>query len=341
MMTTKGKTSDLSSTSNSDDSLNHNGQLLSSLKSFLFILGTALIIFVAFRNTVTWHLQCFWGASGNFWQSHWEKIVDLFHQDEYALAVWGTFISTFLVYWGAGLLYTFIDLTGKPAFLLRYKIQDTITYPVKVAQVLNVVKQVLINQILVGIPFAIVGYHLMKWRGYDYGTELPTFQWVLLELTIFILMEEFGFYYSHRLLHHPKIYKYIHKRHHEWTSPIAITAVYCHPIEHIFSNLVPPYLGPLLMGSHTATSWLWFTIAILSTLNAHSGYHFPFFPSPEAHDFHHLKFNQNYGMLGVLDRLHGTDTQFRNSKAYHRHIMLLSLVPLKQLYPDDLKQKTK
>ena len=31
----------------------------------------------------------------------------------------------------------------------------------------------------------------------------------------------------------------------------------------------------------------------------------------QAHDFHHLKFNQCYGVLGVLDYLHGTDQQFR------------------------------
>jgi sterol desaturase/sphingolipid hydroxylase (fatty acid hydroxylase superfamily) len=52
----------------------------------------------------------------------------------------------------------------------------------------------------------------------------------------------------------------------------------------------------------------------LSTLNAHSGYHFPLFPSPEAHDFHHLKFTQCYGVLGILDYLHGTDTLFRSNK---------------------------
>ena len=60
--------------------------------------------------------------------------------------------------------------------------------------------------------------------------------------------------------------------------------------------------------------YLWNLLAILNTLNAHSGYHFPFFPSPEAHDYHHLKFNQCYGVLGILDYLHGTDIQFRESK---------------------------
>lgn len=323
----------------SEEIQNPRAKLISSLKSAIFILSTSLVVFVAFSNTLTWHLQHFWGASGDFWQSQWNKICRWFGSDKYAMGVWGTFLVTSVVYWGVGIFYTILDLTGKPAFALRYKIQDNAAYPVPLNHVLKVVHQVLINQILIGLPFGIFAYYLMEWRGYDSGKTLPTFQWCLFELILCVLMEEAGFYYSHRLLHHPRFYKFIHKRHHEWTSPIAITAIYCHPVEHIFSNLVPPLLGPLVLGSHTATSWLWFTLAILSTLNAHSGFHFPFFPSPEAHDFHHLKFNQNFGVLGVLDRLHGTDSLFRSSKMYERHIMLLSLVPLKQLYPDDPKKK--
>ncbi len=46
-----------------------------------------------------------------------------------------------------------------------------------------------------------------------------------------------------RFLHHPRLYKHIHKKHHEWTAPIGIVALYSHPIEHVFSNLVPVALG--------------------------------------------------------------------------------------------------
>ena len=98
-------------------------------------------------------------------------------------------------------------------------------------------------------------------------------------------------------------------------------------------------MGPFICGSHLATSWLWYSLALFSTLNSHSGYHLPLMPSPEAHDFHHLKFNQCYGVLGILDYLHGTDILFRSNKAYQRHVMLLSSTPLRDSIPEEGKQK--
>ncbi|XP_023227885.1 fatty acid hydroxylase domain-containing protein 2-like [Centruroides sculpturatus] len=237
---------------------------------------------------------------------------------------------TFSVYWGIGLIYSLIDLTGKPEFLLRYKIQDVKSYPIQISQYPHVAKQVLFNQIFISTPIAIIGYNVLKWRCYDNGLELPSFRRFLFELIIFLLLEEVAFYYSHRLLHHPKLYKYIHKRHHELISPFAIGALYCHPIEHIVSNGIPPYLGPIFMGSHVSVMWMWFIICLITTLNAHSGYHFPFFPSPEAHNYHHhVKFNQNYGTLGILNFLHGTNKQFYKSREYERHFTFFNFSPLK------------
>ena len=89
------------------------------------------------------------------------------------------------------------------------------------------------------------------------------------------------------------------------------------------------------MGSHLATSWLWFSLAILRTLNDHSGYHLPVFPSPEAHDYHHMKFTECYGFLGILDYLHGTDRTFRASAHFKRHTVSMSLEPLRTQYPDE------
>ncbi|ESO83846.1 hypothetical protein LOTGIDRAFT_222286 [Lottia gigantea] len=314
-------------------------ELVDSIKKVLFILSTCLLVFVAARNSITWHLQRFWGASGDFWQRQWENVYVLFGSSDALVCIVGTFIITTGIFWLANAFFMIIDLTGKPVALFRYKIQPEKNNPLPKEDLYKAVKQVLYNQVVIGIPFICVAYQAMKWRGCGVGGELPTFHWVLLELSVFTLFEEIVFYYSHRLLHHRAIYKYIHKRHHEWTASIGLVALYAHPIEHIFSNLLPPFIGPLLMGSHIATSWMWFCIALISTTVAHCGYHFPFLPSPEAHDYHHLKFNQNYGVMGVLDRLHGTDDLFRETKAYQRHFLLLGMTPVSQQYPDSPKKK--
>ncbi|XP_071857580.1 fatty acid hydroxylase domain-containing protein 2 isoform X3 [Bombus fervidus] len=224
--------------------------LLSSLRSVLFVIGTVLIGFAAFCNSLTWHLERFWGASGDFWQAQWDTILDTLGDDPLTLWVHGSLGLMFFVYWFFGGIYTILDITNRPAVLRKYKIQPGTNEPVDTRELCKVIAQVLFNQIIVGVPLACVSYQFMEWRGYPPVRELPTFHWVLVEIAIHILCEEIGFYYSHR-------------------------------------------------------------------------------------------FNQCFGVLGVLDRIHGTDTQFRNSRAYQRHVMMLSLVPPREAFPDEVKYKSK
>ncbi|XP_023700792.1 fatty acid hydroxylase domain-containing protein 2 [Paramormyrops kingsleyae] len=317
----------------------HSTGLWDSVRKAAFVIGSSLFFLAAFRNSITWHLQRFWGASGDFWQMQWTKVHALFGGREWALFFVGTMLVPTVSFWLLNALFLIADATGKPSFITRYRIQQDKNNPVDPVRLRQAIRKVLRNQLFLSVPMVLVTYALMQWRGTPCSLELPTFHWVMLELAVCGLLEEILFYYSHRLFHHPAFYKHIHKIHHEWTAPIGVVSLYAHPVEHVVSNMLPALIGPIFLGSHLTTTSLWFTIALLVTTISHCGYHLPFLPSPEFHDFHHLKFNQCFGVLGVLDRLHGTDSAFRQTKAYDRHVLLLGLTPLTESIPDQPKKK--
>jgi methylsterol monooxygenase len=121
-----------------------------------------------------------------------------------------------------------MDYTLSPQALRKYKVQPQTNAPVDGKLLFDAVKVILFNQIFVGIPLAFIAYFLKKLKGFPENfREVPNFERVLLDLAVCILVDEIGFYYSHRLFHNKFFYKHVHKKHHLWQSPIAITATYC------------------------------------------------------------------------------------------------------------------
>jgi sterol desaturase/sphingolipid hydroxylase (fatty acid hydroxylase superfamily) len=66
------------------------------------------------------------------------------------------------------------------------------------------------------------------------------------QVVLFHIIEDFYFYWIHRLLHWGPFYKFIHKVHHEHTAPFAIAGEYAHPLETLFLGLNLPLLDLFL-----------------------------------------------------------------------------------------------
>ena len=156
-----------------------------------------------------------------------------------------------------------------------------------------------------------------------------------LEMLAFSLIDEVTFFYSHWALHSRLLYASVHKKHHEWKSSVALAASYSHPLEYLLTEGVPIAVSAVALRPHLTTLWIYRIIYNVYTLNNHSGYHLPWMPSSESHDYHHLKFNVNFGSLGYLDKLHRTDLTFKRSKNFLRHRVLKTMQSARELFPDD------
>ena len=59
-----------------------------------------------------------------------------------------------------------------------------------------------------------------------------------------------------------------------YATPFGLTSEYAHPAEILFLGFAT-IVGPAITGPHLITLWLWMVLRVLETVEAHSGYHFP------------------------------------------------------------------
>lgn len=162
----------------------------------------------------------------------------------------------------------------------------------------NTVSLVVFNQ-LASIPLI----YCLPEPKYDVSTWFLS---GLYKFFIALLLEEIFFYYGHRLFHLPILYSRFHKIHHRWKKPIALSAFYAHPAEHLLVNIAPVLVSGYLAGLGKVEMRLWLCVATINALLfAHGGYKLPLYKN--RHDIHHREFNRNYGVLGILDYIHGTN----------------------------------
>lgn len=97
------------------------------------------------------------------------------------------------------------------------------------------------------IIFAAVIYAVMfsSWREatrlYDH---LGDYAWwyTVLSFPLMLLIHDTYFYWMHRLMHHRRIFRYVHQRHHRSHNPTPLAALSFHPIEALVEVAVLPLM---------------------------------------------------------------------------------------------------
>lgn len=174
-----------------------------------------------------------------------------------------------------------------------------------------------------GIIFAlfIIFTFILQIEGYTaVYTKVEEFGWFYLIGSIFLVLfvQDTYYYWMHRWMHLPSVYKYCHLVHHKSVHTSVFTSFSFHPLETILQAMIIPIIA-IFIPLH-----LYAIIAIISlmTLSAtvnHAGVEI--YPSGKFgkwfkkwvigathHDAHHKKFNHNYGLYFTFwDRLMKTE----------------------------------
>lgn len=124
------------------------------------------------------------------------------------------------------------------------------------------------------IAMMTVPFFLLEVRGYskmyDSSAEGPGRWYDILQFPIFIGFTDFFIYWIHRGLHHPLIYKRMHKAHHKWVVPTPFASHAFHPVDGMSQSLpyhIFPFLFPLNKFAYIAL----FVFVNLWTVTIHDG----------------------------------------------------------------------
>ena len=113
-------------------------------------------------------------------------------------------------------------------------------------------------------------------RGVSFAIEeWPTYWESGVGVLSMILLHEFGFYTTHRIMHsHPALYQY-HKVHHEYKQNDVLSAQHFHPVDLLFSIAIPAILPTIIVKPHSFTQVLVGLWIFTANLDDHLGYAFP------------------------------------------------------------------
>ena len=147
---------------------------------------------------------------------------------------------------------------------------------------------------------------------YDGFADEPFPYYSILQFPLFIAFTDFCIYWIHRGLHHPSIYKTLHKPHHKWIMPSPFASHAFHPLDG-WSQSVPYHLFPFIFPLQKVAYVLLFGFINFWTVLIHDGEYVansPVVNGAACHTMHHLYFNYNYGQFTTLwDRLGGSYRQ--------------------------------
>jgi Delta7-sterol 5-desaturase len=185
------------------------------------------------------------------------------------------------------------------------------------------VRREILTSLRTGVIFSLNGAAIVYGAIHGIFTIYPDFEkagvsYLAVSLVAIIVAHDAYFYWTHRLMHHPRLYPYFHRTHHRSVTPTPFAAyAFDIPEALVMAAFMPLWLAFVPM--HLLGMFLFMAFMIVRNVMGHAGVElmpraladsrwFGWINATTHHDLHHSSFRHNYGLYFTWwDRLMGTE----------------------------------
>ncbi len=163
------------------------------------------------------------------------------------------------------------------------------------------------------VAMAKEGWTQIYWRIDKFG-----WGWFAGSIVVAIFLHDAWFYWTHRLMHRPRVFRWFHRGHHLSMNPSPWAAYAFDPLEAVVQALIFP-IAITIMPMHPLAFVAFMVWQVTLNVTGHTGYEFwprwlmdtwlgKFINTPTNHAMHHETFRGNYGLyFNFWDRLMSTN----------------------------------
>ncbi len=178
----------------------------------------------------------------------------------------------------------------------------------------------MLSALIYGVPAGLImwGWHHHGWTQITADWSAYPLWYAPLSGLFYLFVQDTCFYWTHRAMHRPRLFRLAHAVHHQSRPPTAWTAMSFHPLEAVSGAIVVPVLV-FLVPIHIAMLGLVLAIASVMGVTNHMGWEI--FPrrlvhssfgnwviTASHHERHHEEYRCNFGLyFRFWDRVCGTD----------------------------------